>query len=171
MAAFSLAPLIGLATGLPGSGVDIVDEVSYRGLGLAVPYAMGRIYFAGGDGPRMVAIALIIAGLSYIPVCLYEEAVGPSRYLSTLIYRTPIDEITTDRLGGWRPVGFLNDGLAVAAWMAMTAVMATWLWLGRLAASEVSRLGPGAGVARSHPSPAGGSTATFSWRSGSPRPS
>ena len=109
MAAFVLAPLIGLATGVTGSGADIVDAISYRGLGLAVPYAMGRIYFAGGDGPKMVAIALTIAGLSYIPVCLYEEAVGPSRYLSILIYQTPLDEVTTGRLGGWRPVGFLNQ--------------------------------------------------------------
>ena len=34
-----------------------------------------------------------------------------------------------DRLGGWRPEGFLGNGLELAAWMALTTVMAAWLWL------------------------------------------
>ena len=50
MAAYYLAPLIGLATGVPGSSVDILDVMIGRGLGWVVPYAMGRIYFAGGTG-------------------------------------------------------------------------------------------------------------------------
>ena len=130
MAAFTLDPLIGLVVGVPGSAADVVDAILFRGLAWAVPYAMGRIYFARGDGPGTVVLALTISGLSYIPVCLYEEVAGPSRYLAVLIYQAPVNTITTDRLGGWRPDGFLNNGLEVAAWMAMTTVMATWLWLG-----------------------------------------
>ena len=129
MAAYYLAPLIGLATGVPGSGVDILDAMIGRGLGWIVPYAMGRIYFGQDDGPATIAVALTIGGLSYIPVCVYEEFAGPPRYLAGLIYGIPYSEGVVDRLGGWRPEGFLG-GLAVAAWMAMTTVMATWLWLG-----------------------------------------
>ena len=130
MALYYLSPLIGLATGVPGSGVDILDLMIGRGLGWVVPYAMGRLYFGQAGGPSTVLLGLTIAGLSYIPVCLYEEVAGPSRYLSPLIYGTPVDELTTDRLGGWRPVGFLYSGLEVAAWMALSTVMAGWLWLG-----------------------------------------
>jgi hypothetical protein len=129
MALYYLAPLIGLATGVPGSGADILDVMIGRGLGWVVPYIMGRIYFGQDDGPATVAIALTVAGLSYIPVCVYEEIAGPSRYLAGLIYGLPYSEGQVDRLGGWRPEGFLG-GLTLAAWMAMTAVMATWLWLG-----------------------------------------
>ena len=36
-----------------------------------------------------------------------------------------------DRLGGWRPEGFLTNGIELAAWMAMASTMAYWLWLRR----------------------------------------
>ena len=122
--------MIGLVTGVPGASTDIRELMIARGLGWVVPYAMGRIYFGRGDGPGRVAVALTIAGLCYIPVCLYEEAAGPSRYLAGLIYRIPSNPNMVDRLGGWRPEGFLPDGLSVAAWMALTTVTATWVWLG-----------------------------------------
>ena len=130
MLGYYLAPLIGLATGVPGSSTDILDVMIGRGLGWVVPYAMGRIYFGRGDGPATVAVALVIAGLSYIPVCLYEEIAGPTRYLAGLIYRIPYKETMVERIGGWRPEGLLSNGLTLAAWMALTTVMATWLWLG-----------------------------------------
>ncbi len=130
MAAYYLAPLIGLATGVPGSAADILDLMIGRGLGWVVPYIMGRIYFAQGDGPATIVVALTFAGLAYVPVCVYEEIVGPAGYLAGLIYGIPYSEGQVDRLGGWRPEGFLGSGLVLAAWMATTAVMATWLWLG-----------------------------------------
>jgi hypothetical protein len=130
MAAYYLAPLIGLVTGVPGSSGDIVDVMIGRGLGWVVPYVVGRVYFGGGDGPSSVATALTISGLSYIPICFYEELAGPTRYLGVLIYHIPYNGHMVDRLGGWRPEGFLNDGLNLADWMALTTVTATWLWLG-----------------------------------------
>jgi hypothetical protein len=130
MAGYYLAPLIGLITGVPGSSTDILDVMIGRGLGWVVPYAMGRIYFSQGDGPATVAVALVIAGLSYIPVCLYEEIAGPTRYLAGLIYGIPYKETMVERIGGWRPEGLLSNGLTLAAWMALTTVTATWLWLG-----------------------------------------
>lgn len=130
MAAFYLAPLIGLVTGVPGTSADVRDVMIGRGLGWVVPYVMGRLYFGRPDGPSEVVIALTISGLSYIPVCLYEEFAGPSRYLAGLIYQINYNEGMVNRLGGWRPEGFLGSGLSVASWMAMTTVMATWLWLG-----------------------------------------
>jgi hypothetical protein len=35
------------------------------------------------------------------------------------------------RLGGWRPEGFFLNGLMLAVWVALAAVVAAWLWLGR----------------------------------------
>jgi hypothetical protein len=130
MIAFGLAPLIGLATGVPGSSADILDLMVARGLGLVVPYLMGRLYFGREGGPAELAVALTIAGLANIPICLYEEIAGPTRYLAGLIYGMPYSAIMVDRLGGWRPEGFIGDGLTLSAWMALTTVTATWLWLG-----------------------------------------
>ena len=131
MLAFCMAPLVGLATGVPGSSVDVFDLViCRRGLGWLVLYAMGRIYFNRDDSPAEVAAALTIAGLCYIPICLYEEVAGPSMYLGSLIYGIPAKAHMVDRLGGWRPEGLVGDGLELSAWMAMSTLMATWLWLG-----------------------------------------
>jgi hypothetical protein len=130
MAGFYLVPLVGLMTGAPGSTADTLDLMIGRGLGWVVPYAMGRIYFGQAGGPAQVVEALVISGLLYIPLCLYEEIAGPPRYLAGLIYQIPYTEGQVDRLGGWRPEVFLGSGLALASWMALTTVMATWLWLG-----------------------------------------
>ena len=141
MAGYYLAPLAGLATGVPEAAADTLDVLIGRGLGWVVPYAAGRVYFSRPDGPREVAVALVVGGAAYIPVCLYETAAGPPHYLATLLYGIPAS-FNSDRLGGWRPSGFLGDGLVVAAWMALTAVTATWLWLG-----GAWRRGLGAGLA------------------------
>lgn len=131
MAAYYLAPLIGLVTGVPGSSVDITDIMIGRGLGWIVAYVMGRIYFSRDNGPAEVAFAVVLGGLVYVPVCIYEEIAGPQHYLATLVYGIASSG-NVDRLGGWRPNGFLGDGLVLASWMALTAVTATWLWLGHV---------------------------------------
>jgi hypothetical protein len=130
IAAFYLAPLVGLITGVAGSAVDIEDLMIGRGLGWMIPYLMGRLYFGRPEGPTRVGIALAISGLIYLPFCLYEEIAGPPRYLAGLIYRIPYNPGMVDRLGGWRPEVFLGNGLTVASWMALTTVMAAWLWIG-----------------------------------------
>jgi hypothetical protein len=130
IALYYLCPLIGLATGEPGSTVDVVDMMVGRGPVWVVPYVLGRAHFSGGDGPARIAEALVFFGLVYIPVCVYEEIVGPDNYLAFSIFGIPYGEGMVHRLGGWRPEGFLRDGIAVAAWMALTTVTATWLWLG-----------------------------------------
>jgi len=130
MAAFALAPLIGLATGGPAATADVVDLAIQRGLGWIVPYIIGRLYFGDAEGARSVAVAAVSAGLVNIPICLYEEAAGPARYLSGLLYGTPYMAGMVDRLGGYRPEGFFSSGLELASWMALTSTLATWLWLG-----------------------------------------
>ena len=129
MIAFILSPLTGLAVGDPGSSVAVLDLMVARVLGWLVPYAAGRLYFGKVGGPTSIVIGVTIAGLSYVPICLYEEVVGPDRYLAGLIYGIGYNPGMVARLGGWRPEGFLGNGLSVAAWMGLSAVTATWLWL------------------------------------------
>jgi hypothetical protein len=97
----------------------------------AVPYLAGRLYFGDEDGPRRLSVAVVVAGLLYVPICAFEAALGPEWYLVRLVYGIPPVDVTAWRLGGWRPQGFLNQGLELATWMALTTVLACWLWLGR----------------------------------------
>ncbi len=128
--AFALAPLVGLVTGVPGSGADIFNLAIERMLGWVVPYAVGRLYFGDAEGARQVAVAIVLGGLAYIPLCVFEEIAGPGRYLSGWLYGTEYLAGMVDRLGGWRPEAFLTSGLEVASWMALATVTAAWLWLG-----------------------------------------
>ncbi len=123
-------PLTGLVAGGPGAGPDVANMVFQRFLGGLVPYLAGRAYFGDPDGPRRIAVAIVVAGLACIPACLYEEIVGPDLYLSHLIFGTVPNEGMVRRLGGFRPEGFLDNGLQMASWMALAATTAVWLWLG-----------------------------------------
>src|SRR5947199_128189 len=82
-------------------------------------------------GPRRLSIAVVVAGLLSIPICVFEAALGPKWYLNGLVYGIAAHEQVAQRLGGWRPEGFLNHGLELATWMALATVLAFWLWLCR----------------------------------------
>ncbi|MFK7960964.1 MAG: O-antigen ligase domain-containing protein [Phycisphaerales bacterium] len=93
-----------------------------------IPYLAGRLYVRNLDDARELAIALMIGGLMYAPLCLYEIRMAP--VLHSYVYGFhQHDFVQTMRLGGWRPVVFLTHGLAVGAWMAVTAMVAVGLWI------------------------------------------
>jgi hypothetical protein len=123
-------PLTGLVFDSRVASLDAIDLLIQRGLGWGVPYLMGRLYFGDPEGSRDVAISMVWAGLAYLPLCMYEEVVGPRGYVAGFSYGIHPELGMVDRLGGWRPEGFLNNGLELATWMALTAVMAVWLVAG-----------------------------------------
>ena len=94
------------------------------------PYLAGRLYFGDVDGARRIAVGIVVASLGLVPVVVFESVLGPTWYLRTLIYGIPTQEIT--RLGGWRPEAFFDHGIEFSCWLALAAVMALWLWLGRV---------------------------------------
>lgn len=122
--------LAGLGFGSFKATCDAVNLLLERGIGWGVPYWVGRVYFADADGPGRVGRAIAWAGVLYIPICLYEGFAGPTRYLAGLLYGIDAHYTTAERLGGWRPEGFMESGLELACWMALTAVTATWMAVG-----------------------------------------
>ena len=94
------------------------------------PYLAGRLYFGDVDGARRIAVGVVVASLGLVPVVVFESVMGPTWYLRTLIYQIPMQEVT--RLGGWRPEAFFDHGIELSCWLALAAVMALWLWLGRV---------------------------------------
>jgi len=129
---YAAFPLCGLASGGPGVAGDAADMVLQRVAGVLIPYAAARRYLGDAEGARRVAVAVVLATLAYVPVCAWETLLGPRWYLAGLCYGTPAREGMVQRLGGWRPEGFFTDGILLAEWMALGAVMACWLWAGRL---------------------------------------
>jgi hypothetical protein len=107
----------------------------YDGLSAAIqqailwglPYVMGRVYFGDFIGLRELAVILLIGGMIYIPLCLYEILMSPQLH-STIYGFHQHNFSQTVRLGGWRPTVFLQHGLAVGLFMCMTSLIGVWLW-------------------------------------------
>ena len=92
-----------------------------------IPYFIGRLYFNHPLALRELAIGIIIGGLVYLPLCIFEVRVSPQ--LHSLLYGFHQHAwIQTKRFGGWRPVVFMEHGLAVGMFMSMSALLAGWLW-------------------------------------------
>jgi hypothetical protein len=93
-----------------------------------LPYFLGRLYLGSLDGLRQLAIGIFAGGLAYIPFTLLEGVRGP--ILHQMVYGVNAFEDwgQARRMGGWRPVVFMQHGLMVGLWMMTAALIAVWLW-------------------------------------------
>ena len=92
-----------------------------------IPYLIGRLYFRDHTAFRDIAWAMFIGGIVYAPLCLYEIRMSPQ--LHQLVYGFHQHVFAQARRdGGWRPMVFLQTGLAVGLWMAATSLVGMWLW-------------------------------------------
>jgi hypothetical protein len=93
-----------------------------------LPYFLGRLYLGSLDGLRQLAIGIFAGGLAYIPFTLIEGVKGP--ILHQMVYGVNAFEDwgQARRLGGWRPVVFMQHGLMVGMWMMTAALIGVWLW-------------------------------------------
>lgn len=92
-----------------------------------VPYLIGRIYFDDLRGLRELAIGIFVGGLVYTPLCLWEIRLSPQ--LHRLLYGfAQHDFASTVRFGGYRPMVFMDHGLAVGMWMTAASLLGCLLW-------------------------------------------
>ena len=110
----------------------VVQQTFFWGL----PYFFGRIYFSDLKACREFAIAIVIGGLIYVPLCLIEIRLSPQLHIWVYGYHQHSFEQTI-RFGGFRPTVFMQHGLAVAMWMINATLLAMWL----RATGAVRRLG------------------------------
>jgi hypothetical protein len=89
------------------------------------------MYFCSSEHLRDLALALVIGGIAYGFLCLYEIRMSPRLNLEVYGYLQH-DWRQHKRYGGWRPLVFMKHGLMVALWMAVTTTVAFWIWRGRL---------------------------------------
>lgn len=112
------------------NGLGPYDGIS-RAVGTAItwgiPYFIGRLYFSDLEGLRELAIGIFVGGLIYVPLCLYEIRMSPQ--LHRMVYGFhPRDKFNAHRWGGFRPVVFMETGLALGMWMTAASLIGVWLW-------------------------------------------
>ena len=98
--------------------------------GWGIPYFTGRIYFKNDEALKDLCRGIVIGGIIYAALCLYEIRMSPQ--LSNTFYGFfPHEWRQHKRYGGWRPIVFMQHGLMVAVWMATAASASFWLWRSR----------------------------------------
>jgi len=113
----SLSNDLGVYDGLSGSFRTMVTWF--------LPYFLGRVYLSDLAGLRDCAMGIVIGGLVYAPLCLYEIRMSPQ--LQWTFYG--IMPMIESRNGlGYRPVVFMVTGLEVGMWMVAATLIGFWLW-------------------------------------------
>lgn len=105
------------------------DVASFLGnmLFALLPFLLARKYLAHPDAQRVLLTGLVVAGIGYSLLALYEVRMSPQ--LSRMVYGYfPHDWRQHLRAGGYRPVVFLEHGLWLAIFFCSAFLAALALW-------------------------------------------
>ncbi|MBE9095181.1 O-antigen ligase domain-containing protein [Tychonema sp. LEGE 07203] len=124
MVIWCLCPIVSQVT----NGGSPISPTFSQIITWGLPYFVGRLYLGSLDGLRQLAIGIFAGGLAYIPFTLVEGVKGP--LLHQMVYGVNAfdDWGQARRMGGWRPVVFMQHGLMVGVWMMTAALIGVWLW-------------------------------------------
>jgi hypothetical protein len=130
MAVWCICPLFSSVS----NGLGIYDGFS-ASLGhiitWGVPFLAGRIYFRDESTIKDLHRGIIIGGLIYMVLSIYEIRMSPQ--LNNMLYGFfPHSWVQHVRYGGFRPIVFMQHGLMVALWMASTSTLFYWAWRSRI---------------------------------------
>ena len=108
---------------------DGINEMIFEVWLYGIPYLLGRVYFNNLANIKKLAVAIVQAGLIYVPFCLWEGLMSPQIHKIIYGYYAHTSGINQSlRLGGYRPMVFMSHGLALGLWMMGVALIAVWLW-------------------------------------------
>lgn len=131
-----------------GSSVirDAIAQTWAQTVTFGIPYLLGRKYFSDRAALRDLALAIVIGAAVYAPLCLIEVRLSPQLHHWVYGY-SQHDFAQTVRFGGYRPMVFLEHGLAVGMFMTSASLVATWMWWsGAFSGGGRSRGGGGTGL-------------------------
>jgi hypothetical protein len=94
----------------------------------ALPWFLGRLYFADFEAQKYLALAVVVGALIYVPFALWEVKMSPQ--LHREFYGVMLRSFKHARraFGLWRPNVFVSHGLAYALFNSLAALCAFWLW-------------------------------------------
>ncbi len=121
-----VSPFLSILTN--GLGLyNAVAAVIEGSLAYGVFYMIGRIYFSDKDALRLLTTGIILGGLIYVPLALFEVRMSPQ--LSNIFYGFfPHSFAQHFRYDGYRPIVFMQHGLMVALWMSVTFTISLWMY-------------------------------------------
>ncbi len=124
MLIWSLCPILSQVTNGGSPLSPTLNQIVTWGM----PYLLGRLYLNSLDGLRQLAVGIFAGGLAYIPFTMIEGVRGPIMHQTVYGVNAFSDWGQARRMGGWRPVVFMQHGLMVGLWMMAAALVGFWLW-------------------------------------------
>lgn len=112
------------------NGLGIYDGMSAMTQAIATwafPYFVGRLYFSDLEGARALIVGFFVAGLVYLPFCIWEMRMSPNLHFHVYGFN-PSAFIQSYRGGGYRPVVFMRHGLMTAMFISMSTLCGCALW-------------------------------------------
>lgn len=138
---FVLVPFI--TAGLNGDAI-VIGGRFFRGLSyydglssvinqclLVIPFFIGRAFFRTYDEQLTMFKLLVVAGLFYSLLMLFEVRMSPQLHRIFFGY-FPHSFLQQYRYGGFRPVVFMGHGLWVSFFAAMVLISAVALWKNKI---------------------------------------
>lgn len=107
------------------AGISAALDMTIR---WGLPYAVGRAYFGDLRSIDLLARAIVIGGLIYAPLCLWEIRMSPQLHADFYGFRARLLDMGS-RYGGYRPIVFMWSYLPVVHWLCVCTVMAAHLRL------------------------------------------
>jgi hypothetical protein len=119
----------GLSVLVNGDGAyPAMSEFVQQTIGWGIPYFIGRLYLTDLEAVKDLALGIVIGGLLYAPLCLVEWRLSPQLHRWIYGYHQHAFDQAV-RAGSYRPMVFMQHGLAVALWMWSATIVSLALWL------------------------------------------
>ncbi|NTV60846.1 MAG: hypothetical protein HGA77_06005 [Chlorobiaceae bacterium] len=106
---------------------DGLSQTMYQSITWGMPYYIARIYFSDFSSMKLLATAIFIGTLVYIPFCWFELIMSPQLHRLTYGYHQCNILQTFRDGGGFRPMVYMDHGLMTSMWMVLGIFFAVWL--------------------------------------------
>ncbi|WP_292003976.1 hypothetical protein [Chlorobium sp.] len=105
-----------------------------------LPYYIARIYFCDTRSLWLLAMAIFIGAIVYIPFCWFELIMSPQLHRITYGYHQHNFLQTMRDGGGFRPMVYMDHGLMTSMWMVLGVFLGTWLLIIKELPPKILRL-------------------------------
>jgi len=107
---------------------DGLSQTMYQSITWGVPYYIARIYFSDAAGLKILATAIFIGALIYVPFCWFELIMSPQLHRLTYGFHQHNFLQTLRDGGGFRPMVYMDHGLMTSMWMVLAVFLGTWMY-------------------------------------------
>jgi hypothetical protein len=93
-----------------------------------MPYYIARIYFSDAESIKILAFAIFIGAIVYIPFCGFELIMSPQLHRLTYGFHQSDFVQSLREGGGYRPMVYMDHGLMTSMWMVLGVLLGSWLF-------------------------------------------